>query len=244
MFQRMKKVLKEQRQKGMTTIEIVISVIIILMTLCGFIDMILNSQKMDTASTVTNYVSRVVASQGGIQTKATSQHLQGYVTSAELCDQVQRMLKKSEIKSNEYVLKIDGKTITPSTNLALKDFGERINVDLSVQYHWKFLHQIVPVSLDHEKTSHREVVSAFKTRNGSISTQYGKDSDFPTDDEEVIDDGETEIDDGTQFGDDGYEEAIGDDDGSDGDWDSGEDTSDGEDYDDGWGDDDTEYSDD
>lgn len=159
-------------QAGMTSLEVGITVLIVLMALGGFVDMVNNSQKLDTASSVTGYVGRVVANQGGIRTAPTEHHVGNYVTSQQLYREVQMILQNGGIPEEDFTLLINDREIKSDTNMPLLDFGERMKVELKVRYGWDMIAMMNPVNLDSEKVSSREVISSFKVRDGGMKTDY------------------------------------------------------------------------
>lgn len=167
--------LKERlaNKAGMTTLEVAISVIIVLMALGGFVDMVNTSQKLDTASSVTGYVGRVVANQGGVRTAPTVHHVGNYVTSDQLYREVSMILKNGGVPEEDFKLLINNKVIKPGTNIPLQDFGKRMKVELKVAYRWDMISQLVPGDMEGEKVSSREVISSFKVRQGNIESEYG-----------------------------------------------------------------------
>lgn len=159
--------------KGITTIEIAISAMIIIIALAGFVDMVNVSQKMDTASSVNGYVGRVVAAQGGVQVQPTVHHTGNYVTSPQLYREVKTTLANGGFSEDEFELKVNGRVITPETNVPIVSFGERMDIELSVDYKWELIGGALGTELGSTKTSKREVVSSFKFREGDIETDFG-----------------------------------------------------------------------
>lgn len=168
-----KRIGKKLREKaGMTSIEVGIVVLIALLALGGFVDMVNNSQKLDTASSVTGYVGRVVANQGGIRTSPTEHHVGNYVTSQQLYREVEMILANGGIPEEDFKLLINSREIGSDTNLALLDFGERMNIELRVTYGWDMISMMNNLDMRGEKVSSREVVSSFKVRDGGMESGY------------------------------------------------------------------------
>lgn len=158
--------------EGITTIEIAISAMIILVGLAGFVDMVNMSQKLDTASSVNGYVGRVVANQGGVRAAPTAQHDGNYVSSTQLYREVQTTLANGGIAEKDFVLKVSGKAVKPGTNIPLQEFGTRIPIELTINYEWTLMGNLLPGNIQSKKTSNRVVVSSFKVRKDSISTTF------------------------------------------------------------------------
>lgn len=161
-----------QNNKGVTTIEIGLSAILIIIALSGFIDMVNMSQKMDTASSVTGYVGRVVGNQGGLMQQPSVHHLDSYVTTPQLYREVQTTLAKGGFTEKDFTLEINGQVVKPDTNVETVSFGERIPIKLTVKYDWELMSMTVPGTIGGTKTSKREVVSSFKIREGDIQSDF------------------------------------------------------------------------
>ena len=159
---------------GMTTIEVAIAVIITLMALGGFVDMVSISQKLDTASSVTGYVGRVAANQGGISTAPTEHHVGNYVDSEQLYREVKTILSNGGISEGDFRLLINGTEIKPETAMTPLEFGERMKIELKVKYEWDLISQFVPLKTGGEQVSSREVISSFKVRDQDVmESEYG-----------------------------------------------------------------------
>lgn len=169
-FKAIGKKLKEKA--GMTSIEVGIVVLIALMALGGFVDMVNNSQKLDTASSVTGYVGRVVANQGGIRTAPTEHHVGNYVTSQQLYREVQMILQNGGIPEEDFTLLINNQEIKSDSNMRTLDFGERMNIELKVRYGWDMIAMMNPGDFASEKVSSRVVTSSFKVRDGGMKSEY------------------------------------------------------------------------
>ncbi|WP_214688645.1 MULTISPECIES: hypothetical protein [unclassified Exiguobacterium] len=169
-FDRLKQKLLDN--KGLTSIELGLTGLITVYALAGFVDMVNMSQKLDTASSVSGYVGRVVGNQGGVMTQPSTHHLESYVTTPQLYREVKNTLAKGGFAEDDFTLEINGRTISPETSLPIIEFGERIPVTLTVRYEWDYLSDIVPGVVGGEKVSKRQVISSFKVRNGDIESGF------------------------------------------------------------------------
>lgn len=162
---------KWKERKGFGSIEIVISSMIVLMMIAGLIDVILITQRLDTASQATGYVSRIVQKQGGVQTHRISNFNGKYTNSSVLYSNVKDMMEANGISEDEWELRVilnsgSKYVITPSTNVPIVDYGKRIRVDLAVDYKWKMLSAMIPGDLSGNRSSIREVLSGYQIRDG------------------------------------------------------------------------------
>lgn len=168
MWKRLKQKWKER--KGFGSIEIVISSMIVLTMIAGLLDMITIIQRLDTTSQATGYVSRIVQKQGGVQTSRIENFSGKYTTTDVLYNNVKDMMTSNGISEDEWELSLvlDGGTkyvITPTTSVPLVDYGNRIRVNLSVDYKWNVLSSMSPSELGGNRDSIREVLSGYKIRD-------------------------------------------------------------------------------
>lgn len=168
MWKRIKNRWKEK--KGFGSIEIVISSMIVLAMLAGLLDMIQIIQRLDTTSQATGYVSRIVQKQGGVQTSRIENFNGKYTTTDVLYNNVKDMMDANGIREDEWGLSLilDGGTryvITPTTSVPVVDYGNRIKIDLAVDYKWNMLSSILPGELGGNRSSIREVLSGYKIRD-------------------------------------------------------------------------------
>lgn len=158
-----------KNRKGIGSIEIVISSLIIIMIIAGIIDMVQVLQKIDTASQTTGYIARTIQKQGGVQTYRIENYHGKYTTTPILYNNVKEMLASNGIPEEDWRLYIAmGEhvyEVTPSTSIPLADYGQRMRVVLEVDYRWNLLSHMIPVDLKGTKDSVREVLSVYKVRN-------------------------------------------------------------------------------
>ncbi|MFE8096123.1 hypothetical protein DUD82_36270, partial [Bacillus toyonensis] len=67
---------------------------------------------------------------------------------------------------------IDGRRLTNSINVPLKDYGNEITIKLETNLKWDLLSNFIPGDLTNNQTSERTVVSSFKVRTGDIKSEY------------------------------------------------------------------------
>lgn len=158
-----------RNKKGIGSLEIVISALIIIMMIAGMIDMVQVLQKIDTASQTTGYIARTVQKQGGVQTYRIDNFHGKYTTTPVLYDNVKEMLASNGVPEEDWRLYIAvGEhlyEITPSTSIPLVDYGNRMRVILEVDYRWNILSQMIPIDLKGTKDSVREVLSVYQIRD-------------------------------------------------------------------------------
>lgn len=164
---------KLKNNKGMTSIEVGITVIILIMVLSGFVDLTTILRKQTTLSNASTYVARTVGLQGGVRTNKPDQFGgQNYINSVQLYNNLNTMFKDAGISTNSWTCKVNGYDLNASTNTPLYDFGKEIVIDITVDYNWGLLSNFIPGTLHNKRTSKRIITSSYKIRTGGWSSEY------------------------------------------------------------------------
>lgn len=164
----MKKWKRPFNKKGVTSLEIVISVMIVLIVLSGFADLTQILRRSNAVSVNTAYISRVVGSQGGLQTRKIANFSGRYVTANELYTNIDRSMRSSGIPDDEWEVRIHGVKLTPATNIPVYDYGSRIPISVSVDYRWGLTDNFIPGSLEGKHESNNVVSTTHKIRDGGF----------------------------------------------------------------------------
>lgn len=161
---------KEQlsEKKGVTSIEIIMSVLIVIVIISGFVDLTGILRRSNAVSTNTAYVARVVGNQGGIQTSQIKNFSGRYVGSNELYTNIERSMKSSGVKDGEWEVKIYGVPLSKTTNLPVYDYGTRIPIEVSVDYSWGFTQKFIPGNIGGTHTSKNTVSTTHKVRDAGF----------------------------------------------------------------------------
>jgi len=173
---------KWKERKGFGSIEIVLSAMIVLMMVGGMLDMISITQRFETVSQATNYVSRIVQKQGGVRTSRIDNYNGKYTTSATLYNNVKDMMESNGIHEEDWTLTLtlpDGKsyTVTPTTNVPIVNYGQRMKVTISVNYRWNIVSTMLPIQGERTRDSIKEVLSGYQSRQTSdMKTTLGAES--------------------------------------------------------------------
>lgn len=155
-------------KKGMTSLEIIIAVLVVVVIICGFVDLTTILQRTNSVSQNTAYISRVVGSQGGVRTTQIDNFAGTYVTSDDLYRSVKRSMNSSGIEDDDWEVTINGNILNESTNVPLKDYGSRMKIQVSVDYKWGLTSNYVPGDLEGTTTSSNEVFTTHKIRDGNF----------------------------------------------------------------------------
>lgn len=159
---------KKKDKKGITSLEIAISVLVIVVAIAGLVDLTTILQRTNTVSMNTAYISRVVGSQGGVRNNKIENFAGNYVDSNELYRNVKKSMNSSGIPDEEWEVKIDGRILTPVTNVPLKDYGNKIKIKASVNYKWALTSNVIPGQVSGVHSSDNEVYTTHKIRNGGF----------------------------------------------------------------------------
>lgn len=166
-----------KNKKGASSIEIAIGVLIFIIVVCGFIDLTIILKKINTVSTTTTTVARILGQQGGIGSKAPEGHHGDYITSTELYANIYKSFELSGIKDKDWDIYINNVPFVGSKNGSVQkfgtyDYGKPINVKIKMKYGWTLINNFIPGQITQTKTSKRNVVSSFSIRNGGYKSEY------------------------------------------------------------------------
>lgn len=156
---------RKDTKKGMTSLEIVVAVMVVLVILCGFVDLTGILNRLNTVSQNTAYVSRVVGRQGGVQSRKIDNFDGRYVTSKELYLNVKQSMNSTGIPDDEWEVRIDGTPIGASTNIPVKDYGSTMKIEVEVDYDWDLTDNFVPMDFSNTSVSENKVFTTYKVRN-------------------------------------------------------------------------------
>ncbi|AFV21845.1 MULTISPECIES: TadE/TadG family type IV pilus assembly protein [Bacillus] len=161
-----------ENKKGVATIEIAICAMLFIIAIGAFIDLSAILSKINSISSTNAYVSRVVGAQGGVKTRTPENFKGEYIHSKELYQNVKNSLERSGLKESDWSMYIDGRRLTSSINVPLKDYGNEITIKLKTNLKWDLLSNFIPGDLTNNQTSERTVVSSFKVRTGDVKSEY------------------------------------------------------------------------
>ena len=164
MLDKIRKKLKET--KGLNTIEVAICSMIILVAIGGLLDLNGIMKKFNATSSTTSYIARTISKQGGVRMNKPSSFSGEYVTSQSLYSDVKSNLNNAGIKDSEFTVKINGYTLSSSSNVPIVTYGDDLKVELTINYSWKLLSQFTGGN-NYSKTSNRIVTSSIKNRTSS-----------------------------------------------------------------------------
>lgn len=164
-------------RKGFGGIEIAISSLIVLLIVCGLIDVLKITQRFEVASQANNYISRTVQEQGGVRANKIENFSGKYTTSQTLYNNVKDMMEASGIAETDWTLTIQTEgggsyIVNQRTNVPLVNYGKRIKVILSVNYRWDMLSAALPGDWGGTRSSIKEVLSGYQIRdNNGMTTE-------------------------------------------------------------------------
>lgn len=181
---------KIKDKKGVNSIEMVIGSLIVITLFAGMTDFIKISTRMQSISSTINYVSKVLSNQGCLANNPETTYInssgqqyyyvsyiknQKYVDSTTLYNTINQIMLSDNIQSNEWKVYIDGQLLTANTKTKVFNFRERIPIKVQINYEWKVLSGILPISntaLSGVLTSSQEIVSTYKIRDAGSDTGF------------------------------------------------------------------------
>ena len=147
-FKKIVKKIKNSKNdiRGLSSLEATIGILIVIVLLAGYLDFIVISNKMQALSTTNTYLSRVISNQGCVRQNpsscVTSSGESGYnvdyiknktfVTSAEIFNQVDKIMRSESVPTSDWSVTIDGVPLTSTTTTRLYQFRDIINIRLKL----------------------------------------------------------------------------------------------------------------
>ena len=165
-FKKQSNLVEGRNEKGMSTIEIIIGVIIFLMLFCLLFDLFTIMWKFSVIAHTNTQVARIVGLQGGALTSAPDGYPGGdanYITINELNDIVSNKFKAAWIKDEEWEMKIGNGSIgKKGIKPAKHDYMEDFTVETKVDYEWTMISNFIPGNLKQTATSRRPAMGEWK----------------------------------------------------------------------------------
>ena len=147
--------------------EIVVGILIFIVLLCALFDLLILSWKFAVISQTSSNVARVVGLQGGAASSAPHGFPGGngsYVNAATLRGNVDDIFARGDIATSEYRFTLNG---TPLGSPLEVDYRGLIEVNVEVDYQWKFLSGVLPINPQSRISTRRVAMSEFKYRYDS-----------------------------------------------------------------------------
>lgn len=166
---RYEELITSKSKRGIQSLTMVAGVIMAFIAIGGLADLTILQSKFSVVSSQTGYISRVVSDQGGISYSEISNYHGKYVTSGELYQNVKAAMNHSGVSDEHWEVHIDGKKLTPSTHTRLFDYGEKIPIEVKIDYRWSFSSNFLPGQMKNSRTSKTETLSTYRVRDGGYS---------------------------------------------------------------------------
>lgn len=158
---------KLKNKKGLSTLEIVIGVFIFIIVLCFLMDLLILNWKFSVIAQTNTQVARIASIQGGVLNSPPQAWPGGnsnYITISELNDILNDKFQSAGIASNEWEIRIGSGGISKSGTKSpvSYDYKEVFSVEITVDYRWDFMSNIIPGNLRQTITSKRPAMSEWK----------------------------------------------------------------------------------
>lgn len=159
----MEQIYKQKRQDGITTIEVLIIIVVVIPAILFICDMFMWGIQSVQVSQTTSVIARNVGIQGGYLSSAPEGYPggdAGYISINKLHNFVSRRLQWS----SDWTLKIGGNTLSATSyhQTAKFDYTEDILIVLKVPYKWKLLSAYSGRDIRTIITSSRATISEWK----------------------------------------------------------------------------------
>lgn len=158
---------KLKNKKGISTIEIIIGVFIFLIILCFLLDLLILLWKFSVIAQTNTEVARIAGIQGGVLSSPPHAWPGGnknYITISELDAMLTDKFESAGIASNEWEIRIGSGGISKNggKSTAKYDYKDTFSVEITVDYRWDFMSNILPGNLKQSITSKRPAMSEWK----------------------------------------------------------------------------------
>ena len=166
-----KTIYKLNNKKGISTIEIVIGMLIFLIVLCFLLDLLILIWKFSVIAQTNTQIARIAGIQGGVRSsppRAWPGGRSNYITINDLDNIVTDKFGAAGISYTEWEVKISSPTGNGRIgrggirSTPRYDYKEDFSVEITVDYRWDFMSNILPGNLRQTITSKRPAMSEWK----------------------------------------------------------------------------------
>lgn len=154
-------------KKGMSTINVVISIFIFIIVLSFFTDLLIFGGQLFVTSSVASDVARIAGVQGGVLSSTPTGYPGGssaYQNSYELTSTVKEAMNGIGIDDSNYRVRINGYILTNGQNVKI-DYLRPIQITVDYTYEWTLFENFLNVP-DANLTLKRNTKSEFKYNYG------------------------------------------------------------------------------
>jgi len=159
------KIQKILNKKGMSSIEFVIIMMVLLMSLCFLTDLTILIWKFSVVGQTTTQIARLTGIQGGALTRKPDDYPGEYVSIYDIQDIVEEKFSSAGIKPNEWSMNIGSGRVGKNGVVSTReiDYKEGFDVVTKVDYRWDFTSNILPFAdIKQTKVSKRPAMSEWK----------------------------------------------------------------------------------
>lgn len=156
---------RKRDKKGITSLEVVICIMIVIVSLSGFADMSALIQKTSAVNQSAGYVTRVVSRQGGTGETKFRNYSDEFVKTSTLYDNVKKSMESVGVPESDWTLKINEQVIAPGTQYGPFDYGTTMDVKIESSFKWTLTSNFVPGEIKTNSESKSRGMSTYKIRN-------------------------------------------------------------------------------
>lgn len=157
-------------KRGALAIEIAIGIFMFLIIVCAMMDVLILTWKFQVISQTNSFVARTAALQGGVLYSAPEGFPGGdaaYISVSEMNAKIKDNFQKAGIESGDYVVTVNGSSISAGAATGEIDYREPIQTEIRVKYKWAMLSNFIPGNIENWISSKRSALSEFKYRYDS-----------------------------------------------------------------------------
>ena len=163
-----------KNSKGVTSLEAVIGLIIVIIVIAGIVDFSNTNVQLSNISTVTDYMSRIVSEQGGISnSKPKNYYDEVYTTSQQAFQYVSSHLRNNGVEEWSLIINTpNGEyTFEENTNIPPLAYNSPVTIKLTFKHELKLLNGLLNIPAM-TKNSTRSVKTTLHPRNEDLGVSF------------------------------------------------------------------------
>lgn len=161
-----------KNKKGLSAIQTGIGVFIVLICICGFIDLTTTMYKFNALSSTATYVTRIIEKQGGIAQTAPKSYRGEFVPTSELYNDVKKIMNASGVADDKWEVYVNGTKLAGTNTGVIRYYNEDIKIEVKIRYSWNMVRNFININKEYEKTVTRYSKSSLIKRESNINSSF------------------------------------------------------------------------
>lgn len=161
-----------KNKKGLNAIQTAIGVFIVLICICGFIDLTTTMYKFNALSSTATYVTRIIEKQGGINPTPPKSFVGEFVPTAELYNDIKAIMNNAGIADDKWEVFVNNVKVAGNNYGIIKYYGEDIKVEVRIKYSWNMVKNFIRINNEYTKSVTRHSKSSLIKRESNINSSF------------------------------------------------------------------------